>query len=117
MEDVLVFHPGPGFCRHEGKSFTAVVSHQGDTCHGKSRIPFVHAVKMQGVVSQLPAQPLTCIPSHQLQVHMAKCNRIPQMLTVKTPAFLAGEQLAIDIRLSLHMLLEFILPDIGLLEN
>ena len=39
------------------------------------------------------------------------------MLTVKTPAFLAGEQLAIDIRLSLHMLLEFILPDIGLLEN
>ena len=59
MEDMLVFHPGPGLCWHQGKPFAAFVTHQGDTCHGKSRIPFVHAGKMQGVVSQFPAQPLT----------------------------------------------------------
>ncbi|MCX6698623.1 MAG: hypothetical protein NTV68_01650 [Methanomicrobiales archaeon] len=30
MEDPLVFHPGPGLCRHEGKPFAAVVTHQGN---------------------------------------------------------------------------------------
>jgi len=39
------------------------------------------------------------------------------MRTVETPAFLTGERPAIDISESLHMLLEFILPDISLLEN
>jgi len=27
MEDMLVFHPGPGLCRHQGKPFTAVVTY------------------------------------------------------------------------------------------
>jgi hypothetical protein len=36
---------------------------------------------------------------------------------VETPAFLAGERPAIDISQSLHMLLEFILPDISLPES
>jgi len=56
-------------------------------------------------------------PCHQLQANLAKSNGVRQMRTVETAAFLTGERPAIDIRESLHMLLEFILPDISLLEN
>jgi len=50
MEYMLAFHPGTGIGGHKREIFAAVVTYQDDTCHGKSRIPFIHAGRMQGVL-------------------------------------------------------------------